>query len=214
MSPITRTESTYPNRPPSPQRLVLGILQRPPRIPHNTVNRERRQSHRRHTLENGPLRHHRPIILNGRNPAWHHFTPGDHTIIPTILESLSTRRIPRHLLHALDHPRRASSRHHIPVLLLIGIDLRGRVDVVFRVQHLLVAHIGLVPFVRNIAGQVEPGDSVGALDEVGMGDGAEGLADVGGVGYVAVGGEHDGADAGCVGGIAEGGIGCVLCSEV
>lgn len=36
-----------------------------------------------------------------------------------------------------------------------------------------------------------------------MGDGAEGFADVGGVGYVAVGGEEDGAQAGCVGGVAD-----------
>jgi len=40
-----------------------------------------------------------------------------------------------------------------------------------------------------------------------VGDGAEGLADVGGVGDVAVGGEEDGAQAGGVGGVADVGIG-------
>ena len=39
-----------------------------------------------------------------------------------------------------------------------------------------------------------------------MRDGAEGLADVGGVGDVAVGGEEDGAEAGGVGGVPEGGV--------
>ena len=39
-----------------------------------------------------------------------------------------------------------------------------------------------------------------------MGDGPEGFADVGGIGYVAVGGEEDGAEAGGVGCVAEVGI--------
>ena len=45
-----------------------------------------------------------------------------------------------------------------------------------------------------------------------MCDGTEGFAYVGGVGYVAVGGEHDGADARGVGGVAEGGVCCVFAS--
>lgn len=40
-----------------------------------------------------------------------------------------------------------------------------------------------------------------------MGDGAEGLADIGGVGDVAVSGEEDGAQAGGVGGVADVGVG-------
>lgn len=36
-----------------------------------------------------------------------------------------------------------------------------------------------------------------------MGDGAEGFTDVGGVGYVALGGEKGSADACCVGGVAD-----------
>jgi hypothetical protein len=40
----------------------------------------------------------------------------------------------------------------------------------------------------------------------------KGFANVGGVGYVAVGGEHNGADAGGVGGIAERSICCVFSS--
>ena len=70
----------------------------------------------------------------------------------------------------------------------------------------LVARVGFVPFVADVADEIGPGDGVGGADDVGVGDGAEGLADVGGVGYVAVGGEEDGADAGCVGGVAEGGV--------
>jgi len=40
-----------------------------------------------------------------------------------------------------------------------------------------------------------------------VGDGAEGLADVGGVGDVAVGGKEDGAQAGGVGGVADVAVG-------
>lgn len=58
----------------------------------------------------------------------------------------------------------------------------------------------------DVADQIGPGDAVGAFDEPGMGDGPEGFADVGRVGDIAVGAEEDGADAGCVGGVAEVGV--------
>ena len=67
----------------------------------------------------------------------------------------------------------------------------------------LVPQIGLVTLVPDVADEIGPRDAVGAFDEVGVCDGAEGFADVGGVGYVAMGGEEDCAEAGCVGSIAE-----------
>lgn len=69
-----------------------------------------------------------------------------------------------------------------------------------------VAQVGLVAFVGDVADEVGPGDGVGGADEVGMRDGPEGLAYVGGVGYVAVGGEEDGAQAVGVAGVAVGGV--------
>ena len=57
----------------------------------------------------------------------------------------------------------------------------------------LVPHIGFVAFVPNVANEIGPRDAVGGFNEVRMCDGAEGFADVGGVSYVAVGGEEDGA---------------------
>lgn len=47
-----------------------------------------------------------------------------------------------------------------------------------------------------------------------MGDGTEGLADVGGVGYVAVGREEDGTESGGVGSVAEVGVCCLGCAGV
>lgn len=70
----------------------------------------------------------------------------------------------------------------------------------------LIVEIGFVPLVAHVADQVGPGDAVGRFDEPGVGDGAEGLAYVGGVGDVAVGGEKDGAQASGVGGVAEVGV--------
>ena len=54
----------------------------------------------------------------------------------------------------------------------------------------------------DVAEEVGPGDGIGGAHEVGVCDGAEGLADFRGVGDVAVGGEEEGADAVCVGGVA------------
>lgn len=65
-----------------------------------------------------------------------------------------------------------------------------------RVEGPLVAEVGFVAFVADVADEVGPGDAVGAFDEPGVGDGAEGFADVGCVGYVSVGAEEDGAGAG------------------
>lgn len=56
---------------------------------------------------------------------------------------------------------------------------------------------------QDVAGEVEPGDTIGRTDEAWVSNGAEGLANVGCVGDIAVGRVHDGADAVCVGGPAE-----------
>ena len=55
----------------------------------------------------------------------------------------------------------------------------------------------------NIADEIGPRDAVGGFDKVRVCDWAEGFADVGGVGYIAMGGEEDCAEAGCVGCVAE-----------
>lgn len=70
----------------------------------------------------------------------------------------------------------------------------------------LIVEVGFVPLVPHVADQVGPRDAIGGLDEPGVGDGAEGLANVRGVGDVAVGGEKDGAQASGVGGVAEIGV--------
>ena len=75
-----------------------------------------------------------------------------------------------------------------------------------RVQDALVAQIRFVALVSDVAGQVGPRDGVGALYEIRVRGGAEGLADVGGVGDVAMRGVEDGADAGGVGGVPEGSV--------
>lgn len=63
-------------------------------------------------------------------------------------------------------------------------------------EDLLVAEVGFVAFVADVAEEVGPGDTVRAADQPWVSDGAEGFTDVGGVGYVAVGAEEDGAGAG------------------
>lgn len=63
--------------------------------------------------------------------------------------------------------------------------------------------VGLVPLVADVAEDVRPRDAVGAAHQPGVGDGPEGLANVGGIGDVAVGREEDGTEAGSVGGVAD-----------
>lgn len=67
----------------------------------------------------------------------------------------------------------------------------------------LVGTVCFVAFVSDVTGEVGPGNSVGCADPVGMCDGTEGFTDVGGIGYVALGREKGGADAGCVGSVAD-----------
>ena len=59
----------------------------------------------------------------------------------------------------------------------------------------------------DVADEIRPADAVGGFDEPGVSDGPEGLADVGGVGDVAVGAEEDGAQAGGIGCVADVGVG-------
>lgn len=49
-------------------------------------------------------------------------------------------------------------------------------------QRPLVGAVGFVALVSNVPDEVGPGDAVGGADEVGVRDGAERFADVGGVG--------------------------------
>lgn len=83
--------------------------------------------------------------------------------------------------------------------------MRGQLD--GGVEDALVVPVGFVAFVGDVPEDICPGDAVCCADPVGVGDGAEGLAYVGGVGYVAVGGEEDGAEAGGVGCVADVGVG-------
>ena len=64
----------------------------------------------------------------------------------------------------------------------------------------------------DITDQIGPGDAVGGFDEPGVGDWSEGLADVGGVGYVAVGGEEDCTEAGSVGCVPKVCVCCFTCA--
>lgn len=70
------------------------------------------------------------------------------------------------------------------------------------VQQPLVPTIRLVSLMPDVANQIGPGYAVGAADEPRMRDGTEGLANVGGVGDIAMGAEEDGAQACGVGGVA------------
>lgn len=112
---------------------------------------------------------------------------------------LNGRHMPR-----MERPLRARDRMSLP-LPRIGRPHGGDARLA-RMQDALVAGVGLVAFVADVADEVGPGDAVGGADEPGVGDGAEGFANVGGVGDVAVGAEEDGAGAGKVGGVAEGGV--------
>jgi hypothetical protein len=56
---------------------------------------------------------------------------------------------------------------------------------------MLVSAVRFIPLMAHVSSQIEPGNAVSALDEIRVCDGAEGLANVGGVGYVSLGGEHD-----------------------
>ena len=57
-------KETYSNRSIGSYGCVLCILQRPPRIPHDAMNGESWQSHRSNALENGPLYHDAPEVLD------------------------------------------------------------------------------------------------------------------------------------------------------
>lgn len=108
------------------------------------------------------------------------------------------------LAHGLFQSRRAG-RNAFAEANAVGLVLRLRLLV--RVGEALVAKTCFVTLVRDIANQIGPTDAVSALDQPRVRDGAERLANVGRVGYVAVGGEQDCADAGCVGGVTDVGFG-------
>ena len=74
-------------------------------------------------------------------------------------------------------------------------------------QYSLVTEIGFVALVTYITEKVGPRYAVGASDEPRMGDGAERFTHVGGVGDVSVGAEEYSTETGCVGGIADIGVG-------
>lgn len=161
----------YPDGTPHPHPRVLGPLQRPAGIPHDTMDRERRQPHARKALKDGPLRHHAPVILDRRH-------------VPRLERGDARAGTPFPRIRRPD-----------------GSDARFA-----RVQDALVAEVGFVAFVADVADEVGPGDAVGGADEPWVGDGAEGFADVGGVGNVAVGTQEDSAGTGEVGCVAEGGV--------
>ena len=77
----------------------------------------------------------------------------------------------------------------------------------------LVAHVRFVALVADVADQVGPGDAVGASYQPWVGYWSEGFADVGGVGDVALRGEHDGAEPVRIGGVAVACV-CSICGSV
>lgn len=74
-------------------------------------------------------------------------------------------------------------------------------------QYPLISEIGFIALVSYIASKVGPGDGVGPSDEIRVGDGPERLANIGGVGDIAMCTEEYGAETGCVSGIANVGVG-------
>lgn len=178
------------------------------------MNGERRQSHGCNALEDGPLRHDSSVVLNGRYPSCNDLAACQYTALATKLYTLGIRCFLRKLLHLTNDTRSPPCCCHVFVFLLLCVDLCRRLEVVLGVEDLLVAHIRLVAFVGDIASQVQPRDTICALDKIWVGDWSKGLADIRGVGDIAMGREHDGANASCVGCIAEGGISGILCSVV
>lgn len=148
------------------------------------MDRERRQPHARDALEHGPLDHYHAVVLDeGDAGCW----PGGELGAGTGTAHVAC-------CHALDDLVGGEV-----LCVLVGLAGRG--------EDVPVAQVGFVAFVGDIAEEIGPGDAVGGANEVGVCDGAEGLAYVGGVGDVAVGGEEDGADAVDVPGVAVGGVG-------
>ena len=74
-------------------------------------------------------------------------------------------------------------------------------------QDPLIPQIRFVPFMTDITDQVRPRNAIRRSDEPRVGDGAEGLAHVAGVGDVPVGGEEDCTKTGGIGSISDGRVG-------
>jgi hypothetical protein len=175
---------TYTDRSPSPHEHVLIVLHHSPGVLDHRVDRERRQTHTCDALEHGPLDHYHAVVLD----------EGDAGCRPR--GELSTGAGTAHVAccHAPDD--------------LVGREVLGVfVGLAGWGEDVPVAQVGLVAFVGDIAEQIGPGDAVGGAHEVGVCDGAEGLAYVGGVGDIAVGGQEDGANAVDVTGVSVRGVG-------
>lgn len=166
---------TETNGTPSPDRLVLHILERATAVPHHAVDRKRRQTHAGHALEDTALQHHGAVVFEGRDLA------GRRLVVLQLLVAV-----------LVDQTQNA---------------LLARCELNVGVQHPRVVQVGLVAFVADVAEDVSPRNTVGTADEPRVRNGAEGLANVGGVGHVAVGGQEDGAEAGGVGGVTDVGVG-------
>lgn len=152
------------------------------------MDRERRQPHTRDALEHGPLDHHHAVVLDEGDAGC---GPGGELAASTGANDARAHIACCHAFHDLVGGE--------VLCVLVGLAGRG--------EDVPVAQVGFVAFVGDIAEEIGPGDAVGGAHEVGVCDGAEGLAYVGGVGDVAVRGEEDGADAVDVSGVPVGGVG-------
>jgi hypothetical protein len=179
---------TYTDRPPSAQQHILRSAHGAAGVFDDGVDGEGGEGHGSEGLEDGALGHDEPVVIGEGDRRGAAGGSGRGRRRGDIAGD--------HAFHDVQLGRRATiGRAGIPVILAGGRDGAA------------VPQVGLVALVQDIAGEVGPGDGVGGADEDGVGDGAEGLADLGAVGDVAVGGEEDGADAVEVGEVAVGGFG-------
>ena len=163
------------------------------------MDREGRESHTGDALEHGALGHHHAVVLDERDLSGR---PGRQGVGRATGEGFGRRGRGRGFAQG---PGDVARRHTLDDFLL-GQILGVLVSLAGRGQHAPVAQVGLVAFVNDVADQVGPGDAVGRAHQVGMGDGAEGFANVGGVGDIAMSGEKYGAQAIGVTGVPIGGF--------
>jgi hypothetical protein len=155
---------TYSNRSPCPYRLVLRVFECAPGIPHDTVDRECRQAHGRHGLENRALCHDSPVVFDRGDQPWRdlHWPAG--------LDAFGAGCVLGDFLDGVEDTASGRWDFGCGGFAILGL------DVVFGVEYLLVAAVGFVAFVRDVADQVGPGYAVRSFHQIWMGDWSERLS--------------------------------------
>lgn len=128
------------------------------------MNGESWQTHTRNTLEDGSLYHDGPVILDG-----------GHSCSGSLTDAASSDSGTKLHLVGLSVGMLVTADHVLPVGGCLGM------------EDTLIAKVGFVALVSNISYEIGPRYTVGTLDQVGMSDGSETLANVTGVRDITVG---------------------------